>query len=107
MREPAGASGFFERIGLIAPAVLAPVGETALLRAVSPENAALGPQATAPPPLDVFHDLRWVSVFHNSWLTFGVELAAVVVLRCLWRAWLVQRSWPAESGATPAMACAA
>ena len=107
MHEPAWTGGFFGRVGLIVPAVLAPVGETALLRAVSPENAALGPQATAPPPLDVFHDLRWVSVFHNSWLTFGVELAAVVVLRCLWMAWVVQRSWPSEAGATPAMAGAA
>src|SRR5205085_8218654 len=40
MRRPATArtSGFFGRIGLIAPAVLAPVAETALLRVVSPAN---------------------------------------------------------------------
>lgn len=105
MREPAstGPRGFFGRIGLVAPAVLAPVAETALLRAVSPSNAALGPQATAPPPLDVFHDLRWVSVFHNSWLTFGLELAAVLVLRSMWMAYVVQRAWPTDVGNAPAM----
>jgi hypothetical protein len=105
MREPAstGPRGFFGRIGLVAPAVLAPVAETALLRAISPSNAALGPQATAPPPLDVFHDLRWVSVFHNSWSTFGLELAAVLVLRSLWMAYVVQHAWPTDIGDAPAM----
>ena len=109
MREPASAEigGFFGRIGLLAPAILAPVAETALLRAVSPENAALGPQATAPPGLDVFHDMRWVSVFHNSWLTFGLELAAVVVLRSLWMAWVVRMSWPDSAGPPPALFSAA
>src|SRR5439155_20081393 len=100
-------SGFFGRIGLVLPAVLAPVAETALLRAVSPSNAALGPQATAPPGLDVFHDMRWVSVFHDSWFLFAVELVAVVVLRSLWMAWVVQRAWPREAGPSPAMAAAA
>src|SRR5436190_18849410 len=90
----AGSAGFLGRIGLVAPAVLAPVAETALLRAASPQNASLAPQAKAPPGLDAFHDLRWISVFHNSWLVLGLELAAVVVLRSLWMAWVVQRAWP-------------
>jgi hypothetical protein len=109
MREPGSTEpiGFFGRIGLIVPGALAPVAETALLRTISPANAALGPQVTAPPPLDVFHDLRWVSVFHNSWVTFGLELAAVLVLRSLWMAWVVQRAWPSETAAPPEMGGAA
>src|SRR5262245_42340327 len=52
------------------PAVLAPVAETALLLVVGPRGAAaLGPQLTAPPPLDLLHDLRWVATYHNSWLS--------------------------------------
>src|SRR5207249_379860 len=97
--------GFFGRTGLLAPAILAPVAETALLRSVAPGNAALAAQVTAPPPLDLFHDLRWISVFHDSWLTLGLELGAVLLLRSLWIAWVVQRAWPKPD--VPAMAPAA
>jgi hypothetical protein len=51
---------------------------------------------TAPPPFDLFHDLRWISVFHDSWVVLALELVAVVVLRSLWVAWMVQRAWPAD-----------
>src|SRR5207237_1897220 len=47
------------------------------------------------------------SVFHDSWLTLGLELAAVVVLRSLWMAWVVGRAWPDEAGPAPSMAGAA
>src|SRR5919204_621586 len=89
--------GFFQRPGLLLPAVLAPMAEVALVRAIGPPGAAaLGPQVTAPPPLDLFHDLRWISVFHDSWFVLALELLAVLVLRSLWVAWMVQRAWPAE-----------
>jgi hypothetical protein len=87
-------SSFFRRTGLLLPAVLAPVVETALVRTFSPASAALAPQVTAPPPFDLFHDLRWISVFHNSWWTLAVELLGVLFLRSLWMAWVVQRAWP-------------
>src|SRR6266496_869435 len=51
--------------------------------------AALGPQVTAPPPLDLLHDLRWVATYHDSWLLLGLELAAVLALRSLYAAWIV------------------
>src|SRR6266511_2032207 len=96
MSEP----GFFRRPGLLLPAVLAPVAETVLVRLRGPAGAAaLGPQVTAPPPLDLFHDLRWISVFHDSWISLALELLAVVVLRSLWVAWAVQRSWPSGGAA--------
>src|SRR6266545_4656834 len=51
--------------------------------------SALGPQVTAPPPLDLLHDLRWVATYHDSWLLLGLELAAVLALRSLYAAWIV------------------
>jgi hypothetical protein len=70
------------------------MAEAAVLRAFDPGSAALAAQVTAPAPLDLFHDMRWISVFHNSWLVFAAELLAVLVLRSVWVAWVVQRSWP-------------
>jgi len=79
--------------------VLLPVAETALLLAVGPRGAAaLGPQITAPPPLDLLHDLRWVATYHDSWLLLGLELAAVLALRSLSAAWIVGRAWRQGSG---------
>jgi hypothetical protein len=70
--------------------VLLPVAETALLLAVGPRGAAaLGLQVTAPPPLDLLHDLRWVATYHDSWLLLGLELAAILALRSLSAAWIV------------------
>lgn len=90
-------SNFFANWKLVAPAVLAPLIETALLRAApDPQTAAVGPQVTAPPPFDLFHDLRWVSVYHDSWLTLGLELCAVVLLRSLWGAYMVRAAWPGD-----------
>jgi len=80
---------------LLLPCCLAPVAETAMLLAWGPSgSAALGPQITAPPPFDLFHDLRWISVYHDSWAVLGMELAAVVCLRGLWSAWVVRAGWP-------------
>ncbi|MDP9343315.1 MAG: hypothetical protein M3Q23_14735 [Actinomycetota bacterium] len=90
-------AGFFRRPGLLLPAVLGPVVETIAVRLQGPAgSAALAPQVTAPPPLDLFHDLRWISVFHNSWIGLALELSAMVALRSLWVAWAVHRSWPSD-----------
>ena len=88
-------ASFVRRPGLILPAMLGPAVETALLGAFgSAQASSLGPQLTAPPPFDLFHDLRWISVYHNSWVTLTLELIAMLALRSLWVAWMVQRSWP-------------
>jgi len=71
-------SWIMARRRLILPAVLAPAVETAVLLAWGPAgSAALGPQITAPPPFDLFHDLRWISVYHDSWVVLALELVAV------------------------------
>ncbi|MFN2545619.1 MAG: esterase/lipase family protein [Actinomycetota bacterium] len=90
----------------MAPAVAAPMAETAILRAVAPGSVGLAPQITAPPPLDLFHDLRWISVFHNSWVALALELLGVIALRSVWMAWVVHHAWP-EGEPAPAMRPAA
>jgi hypothetical protein len=100
--------GFFRRWELLVPAVLAPVAETAAALTFGPRaGASLGPQVTAPPPFDLFHDLRWISVYHNSWLTLALELVVMVGLRSAYVAWVVQRSWPGATADVPAMPAAA
>ena len=32
-------------------------------------SLALAPQVTAPNPFGIFHDLRWIFVYHDSWLS--------------------------------------
>ncbi|HJP66099.1 MAG TPA: hypothetical protein VKA30_07340, partial [Actinomycetota bacterium] len=88
---------------LVVPAVVAPVVETAILLQVAPSAAALGPQVSAPPPLDIFHDLRWISVYHNSWVVLAFELIGVICLRSLWAAWVVQQAWPDGDVPPPSM----
>jgi hypothetical protein len=89
---------------LVLPAVLGPVAETAIVLHTGPAAAAaLGPQVSAPPPFDIFHDLRWISVYHNSWVVLALELVGVVCLRSLWAAWVVHRAWPDRASPPPAM----
>jgi hypothetical protein len=76
---------------VVIAAMALPVMETGLLLALDQRgNAALGPQVSAPPPLDVFHDLRWVATYHNSWVMLAVELAVVLAARSAWIVWLVR-----------------
>jgi hypothetical protein len=57
-------------------------------------GAALAPQASAVAPFGVFADLRWVSVYDNSWLVFVGEMVAVLVLRSALTAASVAWAWP-------------
>jgi hypothetical protein len=80
---------------LIVVAVGLPVVEALLLGVSGAGDAqALAPQTTAPAPFGVFHDLRWLLVFHASWRAFAIELAALVVVRTAITALLVSASWP-------------
>jgi hypothetical protein len=54
----------------------------------------LAPQVNAPAPFGVFHDLRWLIVYHNSWPGFLAEAAAVLFARGLLTALTVREAWP-------------
>jgi hypothetical protein len=74
-----------------------PLVEALTLQVVGTHPAqALAPQATAVAPFGVFHDLRWLLVFHPSWLAFGVELAGLIAVRTAITALLVRTAWPDE-----------
>jgi hypothetical protein len=86
---------FLVRRRLIAVAVALPVVETVLL-GVFGLGTALGiaPQASAPTPFDVFHDLRWLLVYHRSWLGLGLEAAALIAFRTAVTTFMVRSAWP-------------
>ena len=69
--------------------------EAALLGAVAPAARALAAQATAVPPLAVFHDLRWLFGYQQSWPTFTLLLAGLIVARSALNPTLVLLAWPA------------
>ena len=56
----------------------------------------LAPQASAVAPFGVFGDLRWLSVYHDSWAGLGAEVAAMLVVRGALTAVSVGLAWPAR-----------
>ena len=73
------------------------VVETAVLSALGPVTGlALAPQVSAPAPLDLFHDLRWLAVYTPSWAVFVVALGALVALRTVATAAIVGWAWPPD-----------
>ena len=80
---------------LLALAVGGPVLEATILWAVGLETAlGIAPQATAPAPFDVFHDLRWLLVYHRSWVGLALEALAFVAFRTVLTAYMVRSAWP-------------
>jgi hypothetical protein len=55
---------------------------------------ALAPQAAAPNPFGVFHDLRWIVVYHDSWLSFAALSVGAVVARALYTVAIIVVAWP-------------
>ncbi len=77
-----------------------PVLETAVLLALGISSGlALAPQVTAIGPLGVFHDLRWLLVFHDSFAAFAAGLALLVAFRSMLTAVQVWAAWPHRSAA--------
>ncbi|SCG51575.1 hypothetical protein [Micromonospora halophytica] len=89
-------------VALLAIAAGLPAVEALILAALS-FRAALGltPQVTAVWPYDTYHDLRWLLVYHDSWLGFAVGLVAVVVARGVLTAVLIMLAWP--DGTAPSL----
>jgi hypothetical protein len=76
-------------------AAIPPAAEAAALYAAGAAPAAgLAAQATAPPPFGVYHDLRWILVFHHGWWMLAAELAAMLLFRTLLGTAMAALLWP-------------
>ncbi|MBM3696834.1 MAG: hypothetical protein FJW79_13045, partial [Actinobacteria bacterium] len=84
-----------ERRLLVGLAVGFPLVEMAVLAAWGLRSGlSLAGQVTAPGPFGVFHDLRWLFVFHDSTLAFVLGGVVLVAARSLLGALLVRAAWP-------------
>ena len=82
---------------VFAIAILLPLAELAVLQAVGlPGAVGLAPHVSATAPFEVFHDLRWLLVYHDGWFWLGVEAAGVVVVRSAVTAATVRAAWPRD-----------
>src|SRR4029077_3264079 len=55
-------------------------------------------------PFGVFHDLRWLLVYHRSWFFFVVELTAAILVRGALIGIFVHEAWPDDVERPPARA---
>ncbi|HEY8215879.1 MAG TPA: hypothetical protein VIH82_02005 [Acidimicrobiia bacterium] len=79
---------------VLATAALAAL-EAGLIVAIGPADAApIAPQVAAPAPFGVFHDLRWLLVYHPSWAVFAMGAVVLVVGRAALDCALVRAAWP-------------
>jgi hypothetical protein len=87
--------GIWSYPGLIALCVLLPVVEVGLLWGLGLTSAlGIAPSVTAPAPFATFHDLRWLMVYHRSWLGLAGEAVAMLAFRGGLTALLVWLAWP-------------
>ena len=71
-----------KRVPLITLTTGTVVLETIVIWTVGAQSSlALAPQVSAPAPYGVFHDIRWLLVYHESWLGFVLELIALLLFR--------------------------
>lgn len=83
--------------GLLGLCIGLAVVETALINWVGPHAAlALAPQASAVAPFGVFHDLRWLLVYSQSWLTLAVEAIGFLLVRAAITTATVLFAWPED-----------
>jgi hypothetical protein len=88
------AGAFFRHRGLVAFAAGGAMAETLALSFLAPDARPLAPQVTALPPLAVYHDLRWLFAFNQSWLGFTGVLVLLVLARSAVDAILIRLAWP-------------
>jgi hypothetical protein len=83
---------------LLIVCVFPPVFESVLVLLLIPGSyPTLAPQASAVAPFGVFHDLRWLSVYANSWLSFGALAGTILVARGVLTGLSVRLAWPAAT----------
>ncbi|HKB29960.1 MAG TPA: hypothetical protein VKD26_03915 [Streptosporangiaceae bacterium] len=84
------------RIGLAALCAGLPGIEAVVLIAVGLRGSVpLAPGVTAPAPYGVYHDLRFLLIYHSSWAAFAVEAAVMLVWRSALDCGLILLAWPA------------
>jgi hypothetical protein len=89
-------------VALLAIAAAVPAAEVLVLVLIGFVTAeGLAPQASAVWPYDSYHDMRWLLVYHNSWLMFCFGLLGLIALRAVLSAALVSLSWPARTPRPP------
>jgi hypothetical protein len=83
--------------GLVVVCALAAVLETVLVSVFAPTaSLGLATQVVAPPPFGAFHDLRWIVVYHESWVGLAFELLAFVVFRACVTTVCLRAAWPSD-----------
>jgi hypothetical protein len=88
-------SSLWSHPGLLAVCIALPMLEVALLWGLGLSSAlGIAPGVTAPAPFATFHDLRWLMVYHRSWLGFSLEALALLAFRGGLTALLVRLAWP-------------
>ncbi|HXY92789.1 MAG TPA: hypothetical protein VEP49_09960 [Acidimicrobiia bacterium] len=91
-----------EHRALVVICAAAAVVETLLVGAFAPTSSlGLATQVTAPPPFGVFHDLRWIVVYHESWLGLALELLAFLAFRTALTTTCLRAAWPHDLAPEP------
>jgi len=94
--------GLKSRRRLVIVCAVAAIAETVLVdRFAAPSTLGLATQVSAPPPFGVFHDLRWILVYHESWLGFALELLAFVAFRGAMTTVCLRCAWPSDVAPEP------
>jgi hypothetical protein len=102
-RQALAGSGLWSHPGLLVVCVALPMIEVGLLWGVGLTSAlGIAPGVSAPVPFATFHDLRWLMVYHRSWLGFSLEAAALLAFRGALTALLVRLAWPGGVARPPA-----
>ncbi|MGH9066911.1 MAG: hypothetical protein ACRD0J_05410, partial [Acidimicrobiales bacterium] len=97
-----------ERRGLIVLCVGTNLLESSVLAWLGARaGLSLAPQADALVPFGVFHDLRWLIVYSNSWVAVIAEGLVLLVGRSLVTALTVREAWPTGADRPPMTALAA
>jgi hypothetical protein len=95
--DGAAMRGFLRQRGLIAFSVGGAMAEAVLLTFLAPAARPLAPQLTTLPPLAVYHDLRWLFTYNESWFTFAVGLVLLLIARAAVDTALIRLAWPSSA----------
>lgn len=80
---------------LVSLCVAANLLETTLVMSLGDgARPALAPQASALSPFGIFHDLRWISVYHDSWVGYALEVLGMLAVRSILTSVSVALAWP-------------